>query len=79
MQYHRMKSNPFSSLKDKRTKQQERSIDACEQFDTFQDNDKAPSQERISSKYRNKSFVRGKDSSANLGIGANLSFKDLGK
>lgn len=79
MQYHRMKSNPFNSLKDRRSKQQIRSIDACEQVETLQNNDKPPSQERINTKYRNKSFVRGKDSSANLDIGGNVSFKDLGK
>ena len=79
MQYHRMKSNPFNSMKDRKHKHQNQSIDACEQVETLHNNDKPPSEERINTKYRNKSFVRGKDSSVNLDIGGNISFKDLGK
>lgn len=73
-----MKSNPFSTLRDKRSKPQNQSIQESEQIDTLFNVDR-PLPEESKGKYRHKSFAKGRESGININMGINCSFKDLGK
>ena len=77
-QYQRMKSNPFSTLRDKRLKMQNHSIQESEQIDTLITVERALHEDG-KGKYRHKSFAKAKDSGVNINMGINCSFKDLGK